>query len=71
MEVSETASAGGAAGGAVADSLEMDYARRLAAKNVEVEHGRGQWEHYGDLETFTVSLQNSMQMNGASISPRY
>jgi hypothetical protein len=33
----------------------MDYARRLAAKNVEVEHGRGQWEHYGDLETFTVS----------------
>ena len=55
MEVSETASAGGAAGGPVADSLEMDYARRLAAKNVEVEHGRGQWEHYGDLETFTVS----------------
>ena len=71
MEVSETASVGGAAGGAVADSLEMDYARRLAAKNVEVEHGRGQWEHYGDLETFTVSLQNSMQMNGASIFPRY
>ena len=56
MEVSETASANGPAGGAAADSLEMDYARRLAAKNVEVEHGRGQWEYYGDLETFTVSF---------------
>jgi len=56
MEVSETASANGSAGGAAADSLEMDYARRLAAKNVEVEHGRGQWEYYGDLETFTVSF---------------
>ena len=56
MEVSETASAGGSGGGAVADSLEMDYARRLAAKTVEVEHGRGQWEHYGNLETFTVSF---------------
>jgi len=51
MEISETASANGA-GGAV-DSLEMDYARRLAAKKVEVEHGRGQWESYGDLDTFT------------------
>jgi hypothetical protein len=56
MEVSETASANGSAGGAATDSLEMDYARRLAAKNVEVEHGRGQWEYYGDLETFTVSF---------------
>ena len=69
MEVSETASAGGSAGGAVADSLEMDYARRLAAKNVKVEHGRGQWEHYGDLETFTVSLSYSMQMHVPSIFP--
>ena len=43
MEVSETASVNGA-GGAV-DSLEMDYARRLAAKKVEVEHGRGPWEY--------------------------
>ena len=65
----EAAAGAAAAGGAVADSLEMDYARRLAAKNVEVEHGRGQWEYYGDLETFTVSLSCSMQMHASFISP--